>query len=376
MNHLSKKILFVVSEDWYFFSHRIHLARYAIQCGYEVGLLSNFSTHKNEIENIGVITFDWNLNRSSKNIVKEFKSINRIKDCIKLFKPTLVHSVALKPVLYSSIACSFLSFKNKVFALAGLGYIFTSDRKRMKILRAILKLSFKILLKGNKTTLILQNPEDQNTILKQNIISKNRIRLIRGAGVDISKFYLSPILKGLPLIGLPSRMLWAKGINDFIHCAKEINKHKTQARFVLIGTPDKENPDAVPTEKLKEWQSAGIIEWWGYRSDMVDVYKQSTIICLPTIYGEGLPKTLLEAASCGRPIVTYDVPGCREIVEDGYNGYLLKPRELDKLVTIILNLITNPNLCKVMGINGRKIVEKNFTQEKIAKQTLNVWEKY
>ena len=171
-------------------------------------------------------------------------------------------------------------------------------------------------------------------------------------------------------------MLWAKGINDFIHCAKEINKHKTQARFVLIGTPDKENPDAVPTEKLKEWQSAGIIEWWGYRSDMVDVYKQSTIICLPTIYGEGLPKTLLEAASCGRPIVTYDVPGCREIVEDGYNGYLLKPRELDKLVTIILNLITNPNLCKVMGINGRKIVEKNFTQEKIAKQTLNGWEKY
>lgn len=373
MNNYQERILFVVTEDWYFFSHRMHLAVSAIKNGYKIGVLSKFSVHKNEMENAGIDTFEWNINRSSKNIFKEIKSIISIKNCIESFKPNIIHSVALKPVIYTSIICSLIKFNNRVFALAGLGSIFTSRKIKLKITLVFLRFILRVLLKGEKTILILQNPEDRFSLLQQNIVTEDCIRIIRGAGVDINEYKPFPIPKGVPIIGLPSRMLWSKGIKDFVFCAKLINKDKINARFVLIGNPDVENPDAVPLKNLKEWDNTGVVEWWGFKKNMAEVYNKSTIICLPTTYGEGLPKTLLEAASCGRPIITYDVPGCREIVKNGHNGYLLKPGDLNQLVNKIKSLIVDRNLCYKMGLNGREIVKNNFTEEKIAKQTFSVW---
>ena len=369
-----ERILFVVSEDWYFYSHRLYLAKVAAASGFKVGLLSHFSNHKKLIEKEGIITFNWLLKRSSKNIIKEITAIKGVTSSIKTFKPDIIHAVAMKPVLYSSIASYFLGLKNRVYALAGLGHVFTSNKKYFIVLRFCMEFFLKFLLKTHKTILILQNPEDQEVVLNAGIINQSHIRLIRGAGVDMELFSFSPIPKGIPIIILPSRMLWAKGILDFINCAKIINKDKKIARFILIGAPDNQNPDSIPKEKLEEWSKSDLIEWWGHQSDMVKVYHKSTIICLPTTYGEGLPKALLESASCARPIVTYDRPGCREIVRDRYNGFLVKPKDINDLANKISQLLKNPNLCIQMGRNGRRMVKENFTQEIIAEQTIKVWE--
>ena len=369
-----EKILFIISEDWYFVSHRLYLAKVAINSGYKVALLSHFTNHREIIEAEGIKTIAWPLNRSSRNLYKEIEAIKSIVSTIRQFKPSMIHSVAMKPVIYSAIACNLSGLKSRIFALAGLGFVFTSSKRSAKILRPFLKVIFSLLFKGKKTKLILQNPDDQRQLLSEGVINPKNIRLIRGAGVDTKTFSFKTIPSNMPIIILPSRMLWAKGIQDFVDCAIEINKKVKKARFVLVGTPDIQNPDAISKVRLKKWNEEGVIEWWGHQSDMVKVYHQSTIVCLPTTYGEGLPKSLLEAASCGRPIVTYDVPGCREIVIDGYNGFLVKAKRVDDLISAISNLLDDRELCIKMGKNGRKLVEKYFTQEKIAQETMAVWE--
>ena len=336
--------------------------------------MSRYTNHRKVIENAGVEIIDWPLDRSSKNPLTELNAIKSIISSIRKFRPDIIHSVAMKPVIYSAIASIFTGLDNRIFALAGLGFVFTSSKRSAKILRPFLKVIFSLLFKGKKTKLILQNPDDQRQLLSEGVINPKNIRLIRGAGVDTKTFSFKTIPSNMPIIILPSRMLWAKGIQDFVDCAIEINKKVKKARFVLVGTPDIQNPDAISKVRLKKWNEEGVIEWWGHQSDMVKVYHQSTIVCLPTTYGEGLPKSLLEAASCGRPIVTYDVPGCREIVIDGYNGFLVKAKRVDDLISAISNLLDDRELCIKMGKNGRKLVEKYFTQEKIAQETMAVWE--
>jgi len=371
---VNKRLLFVISEDWYFVSHRLSLAKAAIKLGYEVALLSHFTNHRKVIEDAGIKIIEWPLNRSSRNPFQELAAIKSIFSSIRQFRPDIIHSVAMKPVIYSSIASLFTGLDNRIFALAGLGFVFTSNKRSAKLMRPFLEIAFRLLFKGNKTRLILQNPEDQQALLLAGVIKSKNIRLIRGAGVDIKSFSVNTIPTDISIISLPARMLWAKGIQDFIDCSQKINKDNTIARFVLVGTPDEQNPDSISKQKLTEWNKNSVIEWWGYQSDMPNVFHQSTIVCLPTSYGEGLPKSLLEAASCGRPIVTYDVPGCREIVIDGYNGILVKPKSVTGLVNAISQLINDSELCVKMGKNGRKLVEKHFTQEKIAEETIAVWE--
>ena len=336
--------------------------------------MSHYTNHREIIEDAGIEIIQWPLNRSSKNPIQELCAIKSIISSIRQFRPDIIHSVAMKPVIYSSIASLFSGISNRIFALAGLGFVFTSSKRSAKIIRPFLEIAFKLLFKGNKTKLILQNPDDQHALLSANVIDPGNIRLIRGAGVDTNIFSFQAISTDCPVVILPSRMLWAKGIQDFIDCAKVINKDNIMARFVLVGTPDEQNPDSIPTQLLTAWHKDCVIEWWEHQSDMPNVFHQSTIVCLPTTYGEGLPKSLLEAASCGRPIVTYDVPGCREIVKDQYNGCLVEPKNVDGLVDAISKLLNNYDLCVKMGNNGRKLVEKYFTQERIAKETIAVWE--
>ncbi len=338
-----------------------------------MALLSHYSNHRELIETVGIETISWELTRSSKNIFNEVGSIKSVISAIRKFNPNLIHAVAMKPVIYSSVACILSEVKFRIFALAGLGFVFTSKNISAIILRPFMELLFKLLFRGKNTRLILQNPEDQSALLSAKVIKKKHISLIRGAGVDTASFNYQKISNELPVIILPARMLWAKGIQDFIDCAKVIN-NKQMARFTLVGMPDEQNPDAISISQLNKWNEEGVIEWWGHQSEMPKVYHQSTIVCLPTTYGEGLPKALLEAASCGRPIVAYDVPGCREIVKDGYNGFLVEPKSVTCLVKAIAKLLNDYDLCVQMGKNGRKLVKKHFTQEKIAEETIAVWE--
>jgi glycosyltransferase involved in cell wall biosynthesis len=370
---LNKRLLFVVTEDWTFVSHRFHLAIAAIEKGYHVGLLSKFTRHRDIIKNAGVQVFDWSLNRGSINPLLEMRSVLEVVSAIKNFQPNLLHAVAIKPVVYSAIACRYTGVDSRVFALGGLGFIFSSRKRFVQLLRSLLVFVFRILLSGQQSCLILQNPDDRSVLLSAGVMDADQIRLIRGAGVDTSYFLPQSVPEGTPLVVLPARMLWDKGVLEFVEVARTLNGKGVNARFALVGPPDPHNPESVPKKQLDQWVKEGDIEWWGHRYDMRNVYRQATIVCLPS-YREGLPKSLLEAASCSRPIVTYDVPGCREIVSNGVNGILVPFKDQKTLLMAIEKLLGDSELCSHMGKAGRELAEKEFSQEKVAAETIKVWE--
>lgn len=367
-----KHILFIVSEDWYFVSHRLHLATRAIEEGYQVSLLTRISEHKDLIESYGIRVINWNFSRRSLNLKKEISSIKAILKLSKEIKPDIIHAVALKPVIYSSIAFQFSNTELRIFALGGLGFIFSSERLLAKLLRPFIIILLRSLFRGPKTKLILQNSDDEDLLLRYGVIKKDKIVLIRGSGVDTIKFSPSHSYNESKLVILPSRMLWDKGVMEFVQCAKKFKENNIDIRFCLVGSPDPHNPQSIPIDKINDWVGNNIIEWWGYQKDMAKVYSQASIVCLPS-YREGLPKSLLEAASCGLPIVAFDVPGCREIVKNGVNGYLIPSMDIDAMYKSILNLANNSELSKTLGHNGRLLVLNEFSQDIIASQTLKVW---
>lgn len=367
------RLLFVVSEDWYFVSHRLHLAEAAIALGYKVALLSRISHHRAQIESSGVEVIEWSLDRRSHNLFLEFHALLEVLSALRRFRPDLVHAVALKPVLYSALACRLTGVHARVSALGGLGFVFSSRKFLAQFLRPVLVLAFRWALRGNRSRLILQNQDDKATLLRANVAKGRGIRLIRGSGVDTSIFCPQGEVSGVPLVVLPARILWDKGVGEFVACARSIKQKGIAARFILVGEPDEHNPECVPVAQLKAWMAEGAVEWWGYRADMPDVLRQAAVVCLPS-YREGLPKALLEAASCALPIVTYDVPGCREVVVDGENGFLVPLKDEQALVVALENLLSDPELRQRMGVAGRKIVLREFSQEKVAAETMRVWE--
>ena len=368
------KLLFIVSEDWYFVSHRLHLAEAAIAGGYQVALLSRISNRRSLIESRGVKVIDWSLDRSSRNPFLEFLAIWELAVIMRRVRPDLVHAVALKPVLYSSLACKLAGVRARVFALGGLGFVFSSRRFLARWIRPLLLWAFRWALSGRHARLILQNSDDQETLLAADVIELERIRLIRGAGVDTLAFAPHAEAPGVPLVVLPARMLWDKGVGEFVDCARAIKQKGIKARFVLAGEPDTHNPECVPVEQLETWMAEGVVEWWGLRTDMPEVLRQAAIICLPSYYREGVPKALLEAASCGRPIVTYDAPGCREVVVDGENGLLVPLKNKRELAAALEKLLHDPELRRRMGAAGRAMALREFSQEKVAADTMRVWE--
>ena len=368
-----KRLLFIVSEDWYFVSHRLHLAIAAIESGYTVALLSHISSYRDLIESSGIEVIDWSLDRQSRNLASEAKAVFGIVKAMRNFHPDLVHAVAIKPVLYSSIACRIVGIQPRVFALGGLGFIFSSQKTLARLLKPFIVIIFRWALKGHKARLILQNHDDKALLLNYQVIEKSRISLIRGAGVDTDSFFPNKAHHDTPLVALSGRLLWDKGVGVFVKCARVLSEKGVCARFILVGEPDSHNPESIPVSQLHDWVDEGVIEWWGRRNDMPEVLRQVAVVCLPTTYGEGLPKALLEAASCGLPIVTYDVPGCREIVLDGVNGFIVPPNDEIALFSAVEKLLSNPGLRIFMGKAGRELVINEFSQEAVAEETIQVW---
>tara|TARA_B100001123_G_scaffold372035_1_gene435668 strand:+ start:19296 stop:20102 length:807 start_codon:yes stop_codon:yes gene_type:complete len=260
----------------------------------------------------------------------------------------------------------------RINALGGLGFIFSSKKILARIIRSFLIPSFRLLLKGKSSILILQNTDDRKKLLSFKVIKKERTRLIKGSGVDVDIFYPDKIPKGIPIVLLPSRFLWDKGIGEFVESAKILKEQGIKARFVLAGKHDEENPENIPFSKVEEWVEQGLIENWGFIEDMSKAINLSSIVCLPS-YREGLPKSLLEAASCARPIVTTDVPGCREVVSHGQTGLLVEVKNKDSLVLALKKLLTDSDLRKDMGERGRAMVLKEFSEDLITNQVSELW---
>jgi glycosyltransferase involved in cell wall biosynthesis len=365
-------LLYLVAEDWYFCSHRLPLAIAARQQGYEVMLATRVQRHGEIIRDAGIELFPIELARHSHNPVRELSALREIVAVYRKAKPDIAHHVALKPVLYGSIAAALARTPAVVNAIAGLGYVFTSREVRARLLRPAVGAAYHLLLDRPNSRLILQNPDDMQAFVKRGLIHPNRAALIRGSGVDMQEFTAEPELPGVPLVVLPARLLRDKGVVEFVQAARELQQASIKARFALVGTPDPHNPTAISEHQVRSWEQAGIVEWWGWRDDMREVYRQSHIVCLPS-YREGLPKALIEAAACGKPIVTCDVPGCREIVTDGDNGLLVPARETTPLAYALRRLIEDPQLRQRMGERSRRRAVETFSIQRVIEDTLAVY---
>jgi glycosyltransferase involved in cell wall biosynthesis len=223
---------------------------------------------------------------------------------------------------------------------------------------------------------ILQNPEDRQYFVTRCVFAERDIRVIRGSGVDLNHFVPCAEAPGVPVIVCASRMLKAKGIADFVAAANLAKERRIAARFVLVGAPDAGNPQSHTEEELERWVRDGSVEWWGFRSDMRTVFVECHVACLPTFYGEGVPKVLIEAAACGRPIVATDMPGCREIVRNGDTGFLVKPRDPLGLITALERLVCDPDLRLRMGQRARGLAESQFSLQAVIRETLAVYNEF
>lgn len=366
------KLLFVIAEDIYFCSHRLPLAIAAIKEGFEVEIATRNTGYSDAIRDAGIKIHPWNISRGSINVWTELKALFSLLKIYRNARPDIVHQVAIKPVLYGTLVAKLVGQKRIVNALGGLGSIFIDrESKKLRWVRTVISVGFRWLLSGKGNVLILQNPDDSALLIDRIQIDPENIRLIRGAGVNTQQFDLSVEPSGPPLVVLPARMLWDKGVGEYVEAAAILKAEGLAARFALVGGIDS-NPSGISLDQLNAWVAAGTVEWFGMCNDMPGVFQQANIVCLPS-YREGLPKALLEAAACGRAIVTTDVPGCREIVRDGENGILVQVRDPVALADALKKLILDPDLRLQMGHKGREMVLKEFSENVVVEETLDIY---
>jgi glycosyltransferase involved in cell wall biosynthesis len=357
--------------DWYLFNFRLAQAQALDERGDEVVLVSPQGPYGPRLQALGLRWVPFPLARRSMNPFTGFQTVVRLLRLYRQENPDLVHHFTVKCVLYGSLASHLLGIRSVVNSVTGLGYIFMDAGGARRWLRGLVKLSYRALLKN--TWVIFQNQDDRSVFIESRLVDPGRAALIRGSGVNVRQFFPQPEPSGKPLVILPGRMLWDKGVGEFVAAARALQAQGLRARFALVGDSDNENPASVPASQLRAWEKEAVIEWWGWMEDMNDVYAQTAIVCLPS-YREGLPKTLIEAAACGRPIVTSDVPGCREVVRHGENGYLVPVRDAAALAEALTGLVNDPQTRRAMGIRSRVLAEKEFSMELVISQTLALYQ--
>ena len=366
------RIIYFITEDWYFWSHRLSLARAAKKAGFKVTIITRVKNYKDNIEDEGFNLIPIKLVRSSKNLILELWIFFEVLKIYLREKPDIVHHVALKPILYGTWAARFSRVPCVVNLFAGVTTKFHANKWKSVILQKIVDLVFRVGFLGGKAFAIFQNSFDKKSFLDKGILKEENTGLISGSGVDIFRFKITPEPLGIPLVILASRMLWDKGVGEFVKAAKILKKEKVNCRMVLVGSPDFENPDPLPKSLIEQWQSEGLVEWWKNCEEMPEVFSGSNIVCLPS-YHEGCPKVLIEAAACGRAIVATDVPGCREVVSQNENGLLVPVKNPEALARSIKILVQSPEKRAQMGKRGREIAVEKFSEEKVIKQTLDIY---
>lgn len=366
------RILYVVNIPRFFVSHRLPLALAAQQAGYEVHVATSDadSASIEKIHAAGLPFHPLPLSQHSTSPRTEVKTLFALIRLYHILKPDIVHHVSIKPVIYGGIAARLAGIPAVVSAMSGLGYVFIGDSGKQKLLRQIVKPAFRLALSGKNARMIFQNPDDQQRFIGMGVIPADKTILIRGSGVDTTVFSPQPEPSGLPVILFAGRLMWQKGIGEFVRAAEHF---KGQARFIIAGYAEPTSPSAVPAEQLQAWEQAGLVELLGNRSDMPEVFAMSHIVCLPSTYGEGVPKVLIEAASCARPIVTTDIPGCREIVRHNKNGLLIPPGDTQALIKSLQMLLQDADLRQNLGTCGRQIVEQEFSLEHVVQATFSVY---
>jgi glycosyltransferase involved in cell wall biosynthesis len=373
--NLSRTLLYVVNDPLFFLSHRLNIAKAALNKGLRVIVAVPPDPGCDEIQAKGFEVIYIPLQRWSGNPWAEIRCILTLIKLYRSIKPDIVHHVTIKPVLYGSIAARLAMLPRVINAVSGRGQVFSNKGIKAYVRRLLVNQLYRFAFGSRSIKVIFQNPEDQEYFISRRIITPVQSTLIRGAGVDCSQFHPTPESHGKPKIVLAARLLWEKGVGDFVEASRLLAQNGLEFECIVMGPIVEGNPGAISARQIREWEQNSPCTFLGNSSDMAKVLAGSHIFCLPTYYGEGVPKALIEAAFSGRPIVTTDWPGCREVVKHNYNGLLVPPRNPEQLAMALMSLIKNPELRQEMGTNGRKLVMAGgFSSAAVVESTLDLYE--
>jgi glycosyltransferase involved in cell wall biosynthesis len=367
------RVIFVVNDAPFFLSHRLPLAEGARRAGYEVHIATPDHPARWAIMEQGFEFHPIPMSRSGAGLVGEFRTLRALFGLYRALQPDLVHHVTHKPVLYGSVAARVLGVPAVVNAVSGLGYAFIAEGAVAEVRRRLMLALYRVALGHPNSGVIFQNPDDVALFRAAKALSGARVVLIPGSGVDLDQFYPVPEPEGCPVIVLPARMLWDKGVGDFVEAIRILKGRGVEVRALLVGDPDPGNPRSVDRERLIGWAREGIVEWLGHQTDMPRVLAHCHIVCLPSSYREGVPKTLLEAAAAGRPVVTTDVPGCRDVVRDGENGLVVPPREPALLAQALEALLGDRTLRLQFGASNRARAVVEFGVDRVVEGTIDLY---
>ena len=368
------RLLMVVNDPTFFLSHRLPVAL-AAKNQYDVHIATGPGQGIESIQSHGFTHHELPLKRSGTNLVSELVLLKHLWSLYRRVEPQLCHHVTIKPVLYGSLVSKFSRRHALVNAIPGLGFIYTGSTFKHKALKFLVSRLYKIALSGRQTFTIFQNPDNFNYFAEHHLIHPDQAVMIKGSGIDLQEFSYSEPSSASPLIVmLPARMLWDKGVGEFVATAKAIRQQRQDIVFQLIGDSDPGNPSCIPPSQLQAWQAEGAVKWLGHQEHMLPYFQKAHVICLPS-YLEGLPKALIEACAVGRPIVTTDVPGCRETVTEGVNGFLVPAKSSEALIAPICRLADDSALRERMGRESRRLAEQEFSIEAVVAQHLALYER-
>ncbi len=368
-----KKLLYVVNVDWFFISHRLPIALKAMETGYQVHLSCAFTDKYEELAAMGFILHPIELSRSGTGLWSELLAFWQISRVLQHVKPEVAHFVTIKPVLYGGIWSRLFGHSKRVFSISGLGYVFIAQGIKAKCVRGAIALLYRFALGGRASQVIFQNPDDQALVLKATGIAAKQATLIRGSGVDLSHYNVQEEPVGAPVVMLVARLLYDKGVAEFVAAAEILHQSMPQVRMVLVGNTDHGNPKSVSAEQLADWVAQGVVEHWGYQRQIAGVMAQSHVQVLPS-YREGLPKSLIEAAACGRVVITTDVPGCRDAIIEGQTGLLVPVKNATALADAIRVLLTDEQARKAMGRAGRLWAEQVFDIRQVVAKHMELYQ--
>ncbi len=365
-------LLYLASEDWYFLSHRLPMARAARDAGYEVHVATRVVDGGEAITSEGFVLHSLNWRRGSTNPFAFIRAVAEVRSLYRKLKPALVHQVALWPSIVGSVAGLGLRIQ-RLSAIAGLGFAFTSNTIQARFVRTILRPLLRHLLGGPHSTVLVQNPDDYAAMTAIGI-DRSQLFIIPGSGVDIER--LPPLQEpaGPITAAYVGRLLVDKGLRSLIAAQAQLTTRGQPVRLLIAGEPDPANPASIPQQELADWRKQAGVVLLGHVPDISTIWAQVHIAVLPS-RREGLPKSLLEAAACGRPIVATDVPGNREIARRGVNALVVPVDDAEALADAIAELADNAELRARFGTSGRELVEREFSSARIGAEIVALYRK-
>lgn len=370
------KFAFYANTDWYLYNFRLPLAQQLQRDGHEVVMISPSGAFGPRFGKHGFRWITLPMDRASLNPLREMVALRALAHVLRQERPDLLHNFTVKCAVYGALAARLAKVPAVVNAVAGMGYVFTAGNLKARLLRPPVKLLMRAAFGGSRSLLILQNPDDVDIFVATGMVSRGRVRLIRSSGVDTSRFRPVERAAGRPLrVLLAARLLWEKGIQEYVDAANLLRGRGRQVEMLLAGTPDPGNPRSVRQEQVQDWADEGTIRWLGHVDDMPALFNSVDVMALPSYYREGVPRSLVEGAASGLALITTDRPGCREVVtRHGVDGLIVKPKDAAALAASIARLDDDRDLLRRLGANARGKAISEFDERQVIRRTVEVYD--